>query len=260
MTHAAADLGLALLLFYILPILLAAIRFRLRGETAWQTGDRGSANLLPPAGDPTARIRIYAARTVSWRSVVASHCWIVIKPAGARAYTRYDYTAWGGPIRQNIFAPDARWFGAHPTEIYAADGDSAAAMIQAIEAVIRTYRWSRPGDYRAFPGPNSNTFVQAIIDSVPGLHSTLPPTALGKDFPHDGKWLRHTANGWHLTWRGWLSLRLGWVDGLEVNLLGAVAGLDWRRPALKLPAIGRIEPRMFRRHDICPGRRQAVGT
>jgi hypothetical protein len=35
-------------------------------------------------------------------------------------------------------------------------------------------------------------------------------------------------------------VRIGWVEGLEINLLGAVAGLDWRRPAIKLPAIGRI--------------------
>jgi hypothetical protein len=30
------------------------------------------------------------------------------------------------------------------------------------------------------------------------------------------------------------------VEGLEVNFLGLVAGLDIRDPALKLPAFGRI--------------------
>jgi hypothetical protein len=33
---------------------------------------------------------------------------------------------------------------------------------------------------------------------------------------------------------------LGWYEGLELNLLGAVAGLDIRRPALKLAGLGRI--------------------
>ena len=33
---------------------------------------------------------------------------------------------------------------------------------------------------------------------------------------------------------------LGWTEGIEVNILGAVAGLDIRRPALKLPGFGRI--------------------
>ena len=39
---------------------------------------------------------------------------------------------------------------------------------------------------------------------------------------------------------GYLGLTIGWVEGLEVNFLGAVLGLDIRRPALKLPGIGRL--------------------
>ena len=39
---------------------------------------------------------------------------------------------------------------------------------------------------------------------------------------------------------GYLGLTIGWVEGLEVNFLGAVVGLDIRRPALKLPGIGRL--------------------
>jgi hypothetical protein len=33
---------------------------------------------------------------------------------------------------------------------------------------------------------------------------------------------------------------VGWVEGIEVNILGLVAGLDIRRPALKVPGWGRI--------------------
>ena len=32
----------------------------------------------------------------------------------------------------------------------------------------------------------------------------------------------------------------GWDEGLEVNVLGLVTGIDVRRPALKLPGIGRF--------------------
>ena len=39
---------------------------------------------------------------------------------------------------------------------------------------------------------------------------------------------------------GYFGLAIGWVEGLEVNLLGAVAGLDVRRPAIKLPGLGRL--------------------
>ena len=39
---------------------------------------------------------------------------------------------------------------------------------------------------------------------------------------------------------GLLGIKVGWVEGLEINFLGLVAGLDLRQPALKLPAFGRI--------------------
>ena len=35
-------------------------------------------------------------------------------------------------------------------------------------------------------------------------------------------------------------VKLGWVEGIEVNLLGLVAGLDLRHPGVKLPGFGRI--------------------
>jgi hypothetical protein len=39
---------------------------------------------------------------------------------------------------------------------------------------------------------------------------------------------------------GLLGLTLGMREGVEVNLLGLVVGLDFIHPALKLPGIGRI--------------------
>jgi hypothetical protein len=39
---------------------------------------------------------------------------------------------------------------------------------------------------------------------------------------------------------GFAGVAIGWVEGLEVNFLGLVAGLDLRRPAIKLPGWGRI--------------------
>jgi hypothetical protein len=33
---------------------------------------------------------------------------------------------------------------------------------------------------------------------------------------------------------------LGWVEGIEINVLGLVAGLDLRHPAVKLPGFGRV--------------------
>jgi len=35
---------------------------------------------------------------------------------------------------------------------------------------------------------------------------------------------------------------LAGVEGLEINLFGLVAGIDFRHPALKFPGLGRIPP------------------
>jgi len=89
----------------------------------WQTADRSSAGLLPRALEhPDALIRVYAARTVRWRGIFAVHTWIVVKEGGQSPYSRYDYTAWGEPIRVDGFAPDGRWFGAVPKTVVTSMG------------------------------------------------------------------------------------------------------------------------------------------
>jgi uncharacterized protein DUF3750 len=232
------------LVLVFFPIGLSAGRYWLgESRSHWQTADRSSAGLLPlPSQHTEAIIRVYGARTVRWKAIFAIHTWIVVKEAGASTYTRYDYTAWGEPIRTNGFAADARWFGAVPETIAAIDGAEASLLIPKIRHVVENYRFRAYGDYNAWPGPNSNTFVQAVLDAVPELKTVLPPTAIGKDYPHDGRWLRRTPSGTGLavSLGGYAGLTLGWVEGIEVNILGAVAGLDLRRPALKLPGLGRL--------------------
>jgi hypothetical protein len=166
----------------------------------------------------------------------------VIKEQGAATYSRYDYTAWGDPIRSNGFAADARWFGATPEAIVAVDGEEASRLIPKIQNVIDNYKFRAYGDYSAWPGPNSNTFVQATLDAVPELKAVLPPTAIGKDYPYEGDWFGLTASrtGAYASLGGYLGLTIGWVEGFEINFLGAVLGFDIRRPALKLPGIGRL--------------------
>src|SRR6202790_4903987 len=188
-SHKLRKSVIVFLVLLIGPIAVSAAKYLLGDRSVdWQTADRSSAGLLPPAaGHPDALVRVYAARTVRWRGIFAVHSWIVVKERNAPRYTRYDYTAWGEPIRINGFAADGRWFGGVPETIAAADGDAAAAMIPRIQSAIANYKLSSYGDYRAWPGPNSNTFVAAVMSTVPELRVALPPTAIGKDFPYAGE-------------------------------------------------------------------------
>jgi hypothetical protein len=233
-----------LLLLLVAPITVSTLKYLLgdRGVD-WQAADRSSAGLLPPPAEhPEAVVRVFAARTVRWRGIFAVHSWIVVKERNAQHYTRYDYTAWGEPIRINGFAADGRWFGSRPETITAADGEVADRMIPKIRAAVESYQPRSYGDYRAWPGPNSNTFVTAVLASVPELRATLPPTAIGKDFPYDGDMfgLTPSRTGVRFTFDGYLGLTVGWVEGIELNFLGAVFGVDLRRPAIKLPGLGRL--------------------
>ena len=70
----------------------------------------------------------------------------------------------------------------------------------------------------------------------------MPPTAIGKDWPVNGDWVGLTPSrtGVRLSLAGLAGVAVGWIEGIEVNFLGLVAGLDIRRPAIKLPGWGRI--------------------
>jgi hypothetical protein len=236
---------IVILLLIFAPIAASAARYFWLGDGRgnWQTADRSSVGLLPrPSDHAEAMIRVFAARTVRWRSIFAVHTWIVVKEKGATSYSRYDYTAWGEPIRANGFAPDGRWFGAVPETVVAVDGEYAEALIPKIRDVIENYKFKAYGDYSAWPGPNSNTFVQAALDSVPELRAVLPPTAIGKDFPYNGRWFGMTSSGTgaYFSLGGYIGATAGWVEGFEVNFFGAVIGFDIRRPAVKLPGLGRL--------------------
>jgi hypothetical protein len=191
-------LKVALLLFalaYIAPLGVSALLYRWTGTgTNWWTADRSSAGFLPQAATHRpAVVRVFSAPTVRWRGIFAVHCWIVLKAEDAPTYSRYDYTAWGEPIRLNGFEADGRWFGRVPEVVFAAEGDAASGLIPRLQACIDGYAFRNRGDYGAWPGPNSNTFVAAVLDAIPEAKIALPPNAIGKDYPYDGRWLRPTS-------------------------------------------------------------------
>lgn len=241
----SARILLAILLVFFVPLLLHALWWSTRDDLApsWSAADWSSAKLLPaPGAHPEAMVRLYAARTGRWRGIFAHHSWIVVKEANGGRYTRFDKVGWGSPVRTNAWPADARWFGNAPQLLLALDGEDAERLIPRIRAAVASYPYKTWGDYSAWPGPNSNTFTAHILSEVPELRAALPPTAIGKDWhpPTDFVGLTPSHTGLRLSLGGWAGISLGWIEGLEVNFLGLVAGLDLRRPALKLPGWGRI--------------------
>src|SRR6185295_19235111 len=82
--------------------------------------------------------------------------------------------------------------------------------------------------YSAWPGPNSNTFVAHLGRQIPELRLDLPSTAIGKDYLPDGAVFARTPSGtgYQVSLSGLLGVLVGQDEGLELNLLGLVTGVD----------------------------------
>jgi hypothetical protein len=232
-----------LLALFLFPLAVHAALYAGKDRPAsFRDADWSSVGMLPPAtADRDARLLVFTGRTGRWKGIFSLHSWVVFKPANATTWSRYDVVGWGQPVRSNGWAPDGRWFGDIPVVLLDVRGAQAEALIPKVKAAIAEYGYNQFGDYRMWPGPNSNTFVATVLRAVPELETTLPPNAVGKDFrsyPYVG--LTDSRTGVEASLFGLLGFKLGWVEGVEVNFLGLVAGLDLRHPGIKLPGFGRI--------------------
>jgi hypothetical protein len=233
----------ALLALFLLPIAARAAMFWLSDHPrSFRDADWSSIGSLPPANQhPQARLLVLSGRTGGWKGVLSVHSWIVIKRENAPRWTRFDVVGWGDPIRVNGWAPDGRWFGDRPAVVADITGAQAQALIPKIEAAVKDYRFAHAGDYRMWPGPNSNTFVATVMRSVPELQAALPANAIGRDFrptPYVGT--TDSGTGFEVNLWGLLGIKFGRIEGIEVNFLGLVAGLDFQHPGVKLPGFGRL--------------------
>lgn len=102
-----------------------------------------------------------------------------------------------GHIQKDVLPPEVgfRCFGKYPFNIgprykvnliekISGDADSAAGKLYAFMATGGLESYPFTHTYRFITGPNSNTFVQWIIDKVPHSGLSLPWNAWGKSFKY----------------------------------------------------------------------------
>jgi hypothetical protein len=152
----------------------------------YRTASRESAGIAPdPMTNREAVILVYGASTWGWRGWFAIHTWIATKPADAASYTVYEVIGWrlnrGLPaLRIEKDLPDRHWYGERPKLLKELRGKPAERLVDAIDKAARNYPW--PSTYKAFPGPNSNTFTAWVAKQVPGLGLELPFSAIGSEY------------------------------------------------------------------------------
>lgn len=227
---------------YLLPAALAALLWWSGDHpSSWRQADWSSARILPaPQDGEDAAFYILAARTGGMKGAVSEHSWIVVKERGATAYERWDKVGWGAPIRHNHRPADGLWYSNVPKVVVGVTGADAERLIPLVRAAIAAYPFAANGGYTMFPGPNSNSFVAHVMRAVPGIDASLPVAAVGRDYPSDGRLVAFDSGRGEirLSLWGYAGLVVGWQSGLEVNLLGLVAGIDPRHLAVKVPAFG----------------------
>jgi hypothetical protein len=174
-----------------------------------------------------------------WYTRFAEHAWVEI--ASPQGVERIEWNKGARAIlhseigRDGLIA-DIRWeegVAVHATW----RGEPARALGERIRAVADTYPDAQ--GYRAWPGPNSNTFI-AWLAREAGMGVDLPPNAVARDY---APWLAVGASTTGLGLRvdtAILGASAGLVEGVELHALGLTAGVGLWPPALKLPFLPAI--------------------
>lgn len=235
---------LILLSYGVLSFLYLAQSSKL-GASDWRTASRAPAGLAPdPATTPEAVVQVYAARAIRWPGYFGVHTWIAVKPARAEAFTVYELMGYqtrrtGNGVRATQRAADGYWYGNRPHVLADVRGEGAEPLIERIREAVGTY--PHAATYHLWPGPNSNTFIAHVLRAVPELRVDLPATAIGKDYLGARLFARTpSGTGAQFSVFGAVGVLGGWEEGLEINLLGLVFGVNPKRLALKLPMLGNV--------------------
>ena len=247
------------IVLFILPVgcKVAAYYADSSHQSAWWDLRRDSSRQAPdPSETRDAIIQVYAARATRWKGAFGVHTWIATKESNATHYTRLEVMGyalrWGGDaVRVRSGRPDSYWYGSRPYLLREIRGGAEVdEMIERLHTAASFYRYN--DTYNVWPGPNSNTFVAHLARQVPELQLELPATAIGKDFLPGGAVFARppSGTGVQMSLRGLFGLMFAKEEGVELNLLGLSAGIDFSPLAIKLPGLGRIGFSDFQRTTV----------
>lgn len=238
-----------LLVLYFIPIgyNMAAYYAGPDRHTSWWSLSRDSSAQAPDLMETEdAIIQVYAARAVRWRGTLGVHTWIATRRSDQDYYQRLEVMGyalrWSNEsvqIRQGD--PDRYWYGNRPQLLREIrGGEEVDRLIDRIHRAATEYPHNHR--YSVWPGPNSNTFIAHLARKVPELALEMPSTAIGKDYLPEGGFFQKppSGSGLQLSLNGLFGLVLAPEEGIELNILGLTAGVDFSPLALKLPGVGRI--------------------
>lgn len=226
----------------LLAILLSKkIDFSLK----YYTANRESTKL---AADPhqhsEAIIQVYAARAFNWRGLFSVHTWITFKAKNAAHYEVFQVVGWRKYrglhcLSKETDIPDRAWYGQVPKIILDIRGKKAEKLIPKIITAADAYPYQ---GYQMWPGPNSNTFTAFVGRKVPGLSLVMPANAMGKDYLGRFTFISRppSRTGLQISFWGIFGFIIALREGIEVNFLSLILGINPRYLMIKIPCLGDI--------------------
>ncbi len=191
--------------------------------------------------DPAATAIVKDVRLpkgMPWYSRFASHSYVDFRSDPASPWRRIEIVNKDSglllhPVTEEQVSQTHRW--GNPVHLVSQSTHDGRDLAAQITAFAKTYDASI---HKPWPGPNSNTFTDALLRNVKGLSGVLDHNGVGKD---DSWRAGPTAGGTGLEIQSpLLGVEAGLKEGVNLNLMGLTAGVGIWPPAVKIPFIPRL--------------------
>ncbi|SFD00397.1 DUF3750 domain-containing protein [Pseudoalteromonas denitrificans] len=166
---------------------------------------------------------------IPYLELIADHFWFVIIENGQKnrweVWQKKDCckTSWGH-LHQNLLSYDSGVGSGKSRLETVFTGSDAFKLKQTILLSVTDYK--NKYNYFYWPGPNSNTYVQNMLDNAK-LNYLLSPTAIGKDYYG---WLNCIKKEKYLRVSSlFLGLKISYYNYLEINILSFTFGINFKK-------------------------------
>jgi hypothetical protein len=190
-------------------------------------------------------VQLRYATLPRWLRPMAVHYWFAVLDVTLRQWHRWEVwqakNAGGqsiGHIHYDRRHPDCGVGGGVYRLAAQWDGQAAQEICAVLARVDHYPHWNR---YRAWPGPNSNTFVAWVLREA-GIDYSLDPRAIGKDYMGLLGARRSSRPLCGQLETPLFGVKISLRKSVEVHLLGLTCGLRWSPLAVSTP-FGRVSLR-----------------
>jgi len=182
-----------------------------------------------------SKVQLYSAKIPGVTGLVADHFWFVIEKDGKKdRWEVWQHKNCGGCswdyLHKNLLPPTSGVGNGDGNLKYEWSKENSIDLIKKIEQSPNLYQFCNYYSY--WPGPNSNTYVQWILQEH-HLDIILDPTAIGKDYLGIIG-IKKSPNYFHFS-TPILGVKIVWATRFEIAVFTLTFGVNIKPFKLLLP-------------------------